>query len=318
MTPEISIIVPSFNEEKNICRCLDSILNQTFSDIEVICVDNASTDLTFQIIQNFCQKDKRIKAFHLDEKGVSNARNFGVKNSCGKYIGFVDADDFIQPQMFEFLRGAIIENNCDFSCCRYKKTSVFSAEKFEYSCRNFNSDEFILLNNFDYVSENELVISSACTKLIKREFVPEFKNYSIGEDTVFCSELFGKCKKYILVDLPLFCYYNNNESVSFTDLKSDKWLDLLKTRFISFENFLLSNKKTAEFYLDRGMKFILSYRFNLNSKKYNSEFKNYFKKYICSYLKCESVSLKYKLSVILFYYFPCAYKAYRKSLDNTL
>ena len=318
MTPEISIIVPSFNEEKNISRCLNSLLSQNYQNFEIICVDNASTDSTFEIIKSFAEKDKRIKPFHIEEKGVSNARNFGIENSCGKYIGFIDADDFIQPQMYEFMIRAIEENQCDFVCCRYKKVDEINIRKFDFSCRKFRTDEFIDFTDKNFVSENELIISSACTKLIKKEFVGNFKKFKIGEDTVFCSELFKNHKNFVLVDLPLFCYYNNSESVSFTDLKSDKWFDLLVTRFTAFENFKSCNKKTSEFYLDRGMKNILSYRFNLNSNKYKKEFRNYFNKYISCYLKCENISLKYKLSVILFYYFPCAYEAYRKKTDSTL
>jgi len=318
MNIEISIIVPSYNEEKNIRRCLDSLLNQNFQNFEIICVDNASTDSTFDIIKSYSEKDNRIKPFYLKEKGVSNARNFGIENSVGKYIGFIDADDFIQPQMFEFMHRAITENKSDFVCCKYEKTSELINKNFEYFCRKFELSEFISFNDYDFVLNNELVISSACTKLIDRKKLVKFENFSVGEDTVFCSELFKKCSNYCLVDSPLFCYYNNENSVSFSDTKSEKWFDLLVTRFIAFDKFYDCDKSVSEFYLDRGMKNILSYRFNLNNKSHKNDFKKYFKQYIGSYLKCESISLKYKLSVVLFYYFPCVYRIYRKSLDSTL
>ena len=115
MSPKISIIIPSYNEEKNISRCLDSILSQTFSDFEVLCVDDGSNDNTFDIIKEYSKKDNRIIPMKNPEKGVSSARNFGINNANGNYIGFVDSDDFIQPQMYEFLYRAIIENKCDFS-----------------------------------------------------------------------------------------------------------------------------------------------------------------------------------------------------------
>ena len=118
MAPKISIIIPSFNEEKNISRCLDSVLNQTFTDFEVLCVDDGSTDKTYEIIEAYSKKDSRIIPLKNPNKGVSSARNFGIDNSNGEYIGFVDSDDFIQPQMYEFLYRAVTENNCDFSVCR--------------------------------------------------------------------------------------------------------------------------------------------------------------------------------------------------------
>ena len=142
-SPLISIIVPSFNEEKNIRRCLDSILNQTWNDFEVICVDDNSTDSTFEIIKEYSVKDNRIKAYKNPHKGVSSARNFGISKAEGSYIGFVDSDDFIQPQMYEFLYRAIKENGCKLAVCRYEKTSEFIEKYFEYNCRECKSEEFI-------------------------------------------------------------------------------------------------------------------------------------------------------------------------------
>ena len=101
MSPKISIIIPSYNEEKNIFRCLDSVMNQTFSDFEVLCVDDGSNDKTFDIIKKYSEKDSRIIPMKNPNKGVSSARNFGIENAKGDYIGFVDSDDFIQPQMYE-------------------------------------------------------------------------------------------------------------------------------------------------------------------------------------------------------------------------
>ena len=118
MSPKISIIIPSYNEEKNISRCLDSVMNQTFSDFEVLCVDDGSNDKTYDIIKKYSEKDSRIIPMKNPYKGVSSARNFGIENAKGDYIGFVDSDDFIQPQMYEFLYKAVTENNCDFSVCR--------------------------------------------------------------------------------------------------------------------------------------------------------------------------------------------------------
>ena len=139
-TPIISIIVPSFNEEKNIARCLDSILNQTYENFEVICVDDKSTDSTFEIIKSYAEKDSRIKPFKNPSKGVSSARNFGLEKASGDYIGFIDSDDFIQPQMYEFLLRSINENNCEISVCRYEKTSEFNIKNFELTVKKIGVD----------------------------------------------------------------------------------------------------------------------------------------------------------------------------------
>ena len=324
MSPKISIIIPSYNEEKNISRCLDSVMNQTFSDFEVLCVDDGSNDKTFDIIKNYSEKDSRIIPLKNPDKGVSSARNFGIENAKGDYIGFVDSDDFIQPQMYEFLYKAVTENNCDFSVCRYKKTSEFIQKKFEYKTDNFKSENFISFYDSDFTNNNELVFSSACTKLISKKFLNDikFKNYKIGEDTVFNAQLCSKDYKSVFVDAELYNYFINTQSVSFTELWHEKWFDLLKTRFISYDLLKEKNKILSAFYLERGMKFLLSYRFNLkcspNKNKFKNQINKYFKEYYISFLKCKNISLKNRISILIFFLIPPLYTAFRKITDKTL
>ena len=323
---KISIIVPSFNEEKYIARCLDSILNQTFTDFEIICVDDNSTDSTFEIIREYAKKDSRVVPLKNPGKGVSSARNFGLDHAKGEYIGFVDSDDFIQPQMYEFLYRAIQENDCEMSVCRYDKTSEFNTKVFEYSCRECFGEEFINFYDAGFVEKNELTLTSACMKLIKKELIKrseKFLGYRVGEDTIYCADLWTKTNKIFLVDLPLYCYYINTQSVSYTEIWHEKWFDLIETRFIAFEKFkALKNSLTSSFYLERGMKLLLSYRFNIkgtpNEEVFKKPIKKYFKKYLSIYLKCNDISLKNKLFVTVFSVFPFLYKVFRKMTDNTL
>lgn len=324
MSPIISIIIPSYNEEKNISRCLDSILNQTFSDFEVLCVDDGSNDNTFDIIKEYSKKDNRIIPMKNPGKGVSSARNFGIDNANGNYIGFVDSDDFIQPQMYEFLYRAIIENKCDFSVCHYKKTNELIKKIFEYKTEKFTPENFVSFNDSEFTINNELVFSAIWTKLISKEFLKniKFNNFRIGEDTVFNSQLCSKDYKAIFVDAELYNYYINTQSVSFTELWHEKWFDLLETRFISYDLLKNKNKLLAAFYLERGMKFLLSYRFNLkgspNENKFKNPIKKYFKKYYMPFMKCENISLKNKISVPIFFLFPFFYNKFRKMTDKTL
>ncbi len=281
MPPKISIIIPSYNEEKNISRCLDSVLNQTFTDFEVLCVDDGSTDKTFDIIKKYSEKDGRIIPLKNPEKGVSSARNFGIDNSKGEYIGFVDSDDFIP-------------------------------------------ENFISFTDSEFNSNNELIFSSACTKLILKKFLGEtrFEKFKIGEDTVFNSEIYSNSNSYIFVNSELYTYYVNTESVSFTELWHEKWFDLLETRFISYDLLKGKNETLSSFYLERGMKFLLSYRFNLkgspNEKRFKKPLKKFFKKYILPFMKCKSISYKNKLTIPVFFLIPPLYKLFRKMTDKTL
>ena len=99
-TPLISIIIPVFNSEKCLKRCVDSILSQTFVDFELILVDDGSSDLTFKICEEYRLSDTRIRVFHKENGGVSIARNFGLNQAKGKWIGFIDSDDWIEKECF--------------------------------------------------------------------------------------------------------------------------------------------------------------------------------------------------------------------------
>lgn len=324
MAPKISIIIPSYNEEKNISRCLDSVLNQTFTDFEVLCVDDGSKDNTFEIIKNYSEKDSRIISLKNPDKGVSSARNFGIENARGEYIGFVDSDDFIQPQMYEFLYRAVTENNCDFSVCRYKKTSEVEFKNFEYKTEKFQPEKFISFDDADYTINNELVFSSACTKLISKNFLENirFKNYKIGEDTVFSSEIYLKSNNNIFVDAELYDYYINTESATSTQFGSsignEKWYDLLETRFVCYDILKNKNKIISAFYFERGMKSILSFRFDRRRTQYQRSFKNMLKKYLLDFLKCDEILFKNRLVITLFLLIPPFYTAFRKMTDKTL
>ena len=103
-SPKISVIIPVYNTEKYLRQCLDSVVNQTLKDIEIICINDGSTDNSLQILNEYASSDNRIKLINLiANKGVSFARNFGIRLSKGRYIGFVDSDDWIDLSFYENL-----------------------------------------------------------------------------------------------------------------------------------------------------------------------------------------------------------------------
>jgi glycosyltransferase involved in cell wall biosynthesis len=115
--PEISIIVPVYNVEKYLEKCLKSILHQIFSDFELILIDDGSTDSSGRICDEYLKRDSRIKVFHKENGGLSSARNYGIEKSTGKYIGFVDSDDYIAKDMYEVLYNNLQRENADVSMC---------------------------------------------------------------------------------------------------------------------------------------------------------------------------------------------------------
>ena len=101
--PIISVVVPVYNVEKYLEKCLNSILEQTYKNFEVILVDDGSSDCCFNICEQYAKKDTRIKAFHKKNGGLADARNYGIKRAIGNYITFIDSDDFVKKEYLEFL-----------------------------------------------------------------------------------------------------------------------------------------------------------------------------------------------------------------------
>ncbi|PAV31545.1 hypothetical protein CIL05_02485 [Virgibacillus profundi] len=117
----ISIIVPVYNVEMYLEKCLLSICNQTKKELEILLINDGSTDNSPSICEEFAKKDPRIVVIHQSSQGVSAARNTGIKNATGELVGFVDSDDWILPDMFENLENILEENNCDISICGYAR-----------------------------------------------------------------------------------------------------------------------------------------------------------------------------------------------------
>ena len=137
---KISIIVPIFNIEKYLSRCLDSILEQTYKNLEVILVDDGSVDNSGMIADKYARKDQRIKVIHQVNQGVSAARNTGIDLATGDYIGFVDGDDYIEPDMYEILMRIIEEQQVDIAHCGYQMVYPSKTEFY------YNTKEKIKMN----------------------------------------------------------------------------------------------------------------------------------------------------------------------------
>ena len=114
---EISIIVPVYKVEKYLKKCVDSILAQTFTDFELILVDDGSPDDSGKICEEYAEKDARVRVLHKENGGLSSARNAGIEVAKGKYLGFIDSDDYIAEDMYELLYNTIIKEDADLSIC---------------------------------------------------------------------------------------------------------------------------------------------------------------------------------------------------------
>lgn len=207
----ISVIVPVYNVEKYLNRCINSILAQTYQDYELILIDDGSTDYSGEICDFFQAKDDRIKVIHQPNNGLSFARNVGIEYSCGEYITFIDSDDYVAESYLEILLKLLEGNDSDISCCEYLRTGKECIKNIKLT------DEFIILRENDILTfylKKDLV--SACAKLYRKYLFQNirFPIGKINEDISTIFKVFLEAKSVSYSNNKLYFYYKNSESIT--------------------------------------------------------------------------------------------------------
>lgn len=209
----ISVIVPVYRVENYINNCIDSIINQTYSNLEIILVDDGSPDNSGKICDEYAEKDTRIKVIHKCNGGVSSARNVGLNNAKGEWVTFVDADDWIEDNFCHILIEKATQSGADIASCGYNRIVNNALEKINVC------DKDILLNSKEYLikSLNPQTGFGFChMKLIKKECFNNIifdENISVGEDALFNIMLSSRIIKAVLVGKTLYNYRINSQSV---------------------------------------------------------------------------------------------------------
>ena len=223
---KISVIVPVYNVEEFLPQCLDSILAQTLTELEIICIDDGSPDNSGKILDDYAKKDNRIIVIHQNNGGVSLARNTGIKNATGKYIGFVDPDDWIDKDFYQNLYQAAEDYQADIvgtGFCSFKnnkKKTMYSVKKNKIALTM--EDKFKIFN----MPKNNFV----WTKIYKRDMIcKQNLFFPIGmtyEDIVWSSLVMEQSLKAVMIQGAGYNYrYNANSIVHTTFSDSKKLLD---------------------------------------------------------------------------------------------
>lgn len=210
----ISVIIPVYNVEKYLDRCLKSVVNQTYKNLEIILVDDGSTDLSGQICDDYAAKDKRIKVLHNENGGASVARNAALDIATGDYIGFVDSDDQIKEDMYEYLYNLLQREQADIAMCDYtRKPKELIRDVREEKIRKFNSEEMQL---FFYRVNGEGNYYSAWNRLYKKSILEDvrFIEGKITEDVLFTYEVYKKANKMVFSNQKKYLYVKNDKSVT--------------------------------------------------------------------------------------------------------
>ena len=224
--PLISIIIPIYNVEKYLDRCLKSVVNQTYANLEIILVDDGSTDNSPVICDLWVERDRRIRAFHIKNNGAANARNFGLLHANGDYIGFVDSDDYCELNLFETLLNNAVKNKADISICNYQIND--ETNYFRFSQEVIEKDYAI-----KHIAKGDYSYGVLWNKIYKREIVEAITmpDLHCSEDLVYNYYAFKNASKIVYTDNKLYHYFLNQNSVTNSgfNLKS---LDAVEARRI--------------------------------------------------------------------------------------
>lgn len=295
--PLISIIIPVYNCEKYIGRCLDSIVKQTYDNMEVIVINDGSTDSTQKICEEYDAKYEFLHLYNQENHGVSYSRNFAIKIAKGEYVQFTDSDDYLNKCMIEKMVNSAIDNDSDIVFCEYEyeyeekqnKKVITLKDYHEKSLKDLISDESSKYGGFPW---NKLIKKSCINKLYNEDL----KYY---ENLLFFLENIENIKKYSVVHEPLYTYYINCSSalhckeystkrVTALDaldivitIVSDKYKDFYKYHYISQTLWNIKNIKKNKIEFDYS-------KYEVKASKYKKEL-----------LKKNNLNLKMKIKLII-------------------
>ena len=213
MSSLISVVVPIYKVEKYLDKCVDSLINQTYKNLEIILVDDGSPDSCPHICDEYAKKDSRIKVVHKKNGGLSDARNAGMKIATGEYISFIDSDDYIALDFFETLLNTMIAEDSDIVECsvvKFYEDGHFDEYSDDLSVTNYSTVEGLSA----LISENPFR-QHVWNKLYKAEMVLDVP-YAVGklnEDEFWTYQIFGRAKKVTKLNKTMYYYFQRNSSI---------------------------------------------------------------------------------------------------------
>lgn len=227
--PLISVVVPVYNVALYLTRCIHSIMEQTYDNLEILLIDDGSADLSGKICDDMAHADKRIKVIHKQNGGLSSARNQGLDIANGQYICFVDSDDWLASNYIECMYKILEETGCEIVSCRYQYVKKFK-------CRTMKADGKIFVYNKMnariwyleslFAAQND---TSCCTKLYKKDIIEKcrFEEGRTFEDVVFNWDLLNKVDKYAYYPCIGYSYFLRDDSITTKSIFSVQNYDLI-------------------------------------------------------------------------------------------
>lgn len=321
MDKVISVIIPVYNIEKYLVRCLESIINQSYTKLEIILIDDGSTDNSGKICDDYKNRDNRIIVVHKKNEGVSQARNFGISIATGEFLSFVDGDDTIEKDMFLTLINNAYKYNSDFSCCGVRFIYMDGKE----SPEGINSEpqeirKQEVIKGFFCNQQMKLVLYGPYNKIVKRNSIQKIsfnRNLSLGEDLLFVFECIQCCNKFVFQDDNLYNYIKREGSATtreFSLKKMDYLVACKKIIEICKESYPEGQKFASHWYYISVLNHVrMLIAYPEVKEKCLEEYKQY-----CKYLKenkkimWNQMTIKNKLTYHLIFIFPYTFRLLKK------
>ena len=251
----ISLIIPVYKVEKYLEKCIQSLINQTYENLQIILVDDGSPDNCGKICDEYAKKDHRIEVIHKSNGGLSDARNKGLEIAKGEYIGFVDSDDYIEADMYEVLYNLLKQYNADVSICNF-----YTVSQGKISIKNADNgiNEYNRIEILKEILLDKNIQSYAWNKLYKKELFDEIK-YPIGkkyEDIGTTFYLLEKCNKVVVTGKPEYYYINRQDSIvnNVTETTITDYIELIMQRYDYIEENIKELSSYNKDYLKRILK----------------------------------------------------------------
>ncbi len=316
----VSVIVPVFNTSSYLSRCIDSIINQTYRDIEIILIDDGSTDDSAEICKEYASIDSRIKYFFQENSGPDYARKRGLDYAKGEYLVFVDSDDFIAPNMIEALVKYSMKEKCEVVCSQYAR--INAKGNIWYDDNRLLGEKVIITDiedKFKHYFETRLITGSYCSKLFKRELLEHYRFINdsvIGEDISFILYIIQVCSRICIVSDVLYFYYWNGSSIShsgYTARHGNALTNYINTRNHILDKTKLELKYVVGFFAEYEMAVAtaMSRNWNIDNSIVDTLREDLVNNFT-NILSCEKTSILIKISVALFIFWPkCFMRLYR-------
>lgn len=321
----ISVAVLIYKVEIYLRKCIDSILSQTYEDLEIILVDDGSPDNCGLICDEYSKKDPRIHVIHKENGGPSNARNTAIEYAHGDFIIFFDGDDYVEPQMLEILLQMYQSGNYSLAMALGRIVDEnYSSTNEKYEIENVPTLVFtqkdMFKGLFNLKSINAIHFQVAWNKLYPMDLVKDlrFKSLEI-EDIEFNSRFYQKIDKTIFVNLPLYNWVQRGTSITHQKL-NEKKINKLDVYYSILQSFSHSQKEYRAYCLDKMYKVMLHLRYHTKKKNFSNIVKDKCKKYVGltrkELINNDSLPTYRKYFFLLFYYIPWTYDIFMFMIEK--